>query len=286
MRSRRTVATPTDDFDDLLGEFVADASADRPATTRQCRRRDHDHRSSARRAQFERRRARRPRQNTQPRQDRQPRDFGNDTAGRNRRNRRNRNGRERFGGDSMPNADQPYAGELIEIEGLLDLRDDGYGFLRTKSYHPSPNDVYVSINQVRRYHLRKGDTIVGGFRPAASNEKYPALLRVDSVAGLDPEVARLRPRFEDLTPLFPDEKLNLELNEGKTDLTPRIVDLLSPIGKGQRGLIVSPPKAGKTTIMKQIAQSIESNNPEVHLMVLLGRRAPGRGDRHPSHRQG
>ncbi|MGB8197754.1 MAG: transcription termination factor Rho, partial [Acidimicrobiales bacterium] len=210
-----------------------------------------------------------PRQNTQPRQDRQPRDFGNDTNGRNRRNRRNRNGRERFGGDSMPNADQPYAGELIEIEGLLDLRDDGYGFLRTKSYHPSPNDVYVSINQVRRYHLRKGDTIVGGFRPAASNEKYPALLRVDSVAGLDPEVARLRPRFEDLTPLFPDEKLNLELNEGKTDLTPRIVDLLSPIGKGQRGLIVSPPKAGKTTIMKQIAQSIESNNPEVHLMVLL-----------------
>jgi transcription termination factor Rho len=122
---------------------------------------------------------------------------------------------------------------------------------------------------VRRYHLRKGDTIVGGFRPAASNEKYPALLRVDTVAGIDPEVARLRPRFEDLTPLFPDEKLNLETNEGKPDPTPRIVDLLSPIGKGQRGLIVSPPKAGKTTVMKQIAQSIEANNPEVHLMVLL-----------------
>jgi transcription termination factor Rho len=141
--------------------------------------------------------------------------------------------------------------------------------LRTKGYHPSPNDVYVSINQVRRYHLRKGDAIVGGFRPAASNEKYPALLRVDSVAALDPEVARLRPRFEDLTPLFPDEKLKLETNAGKTDPTPRIVDLLSPIGKGQRGLIVSPPKAGKTTVMKQIAQSIEANNPEVHLMVLL-----------------
>jgi transcription termination factor Rho len=270
VRSRRTVATPTDDFDDLLGEFVADASADRPAAATPT-----DTESTTTEAApaapssngTERQSA--PRQNAQPRQDRQPRDFGNDTAGRNRRNRRNRNGRERFGGDSMPNADQPYAGELIEIEGLLDLRDDGYGFLRTKSYHPSPNDVYVSINQVRRYHLRKGDTIVGGFRPAASNEKYPALLRVDSVAGLDPEVARLRPRFEDLTPLFPDEKLNLELNEGKTDLTPRIVDLLSPIGKGQRGLIVSPPKAGKTTIMKQIAQSIESNNPEVHLMVLL-----------------
>ncbi len=269
VRSRRTVATPTDDFDDLLGEFVADAksdvspSSDVDATTTTESAPSSPSTNGAERPQQN------PRQNTQPRQERQPRDFGNDTAGRNRRNRRNRNGRERFGGDSMPNADQPYAGELIEIEGLLDLRDDGYGFLRTKSYHPSPNDVYVSINQVRRYHLRKGDSIVGGFRPAASNEKYPALLRVDSVAGLDPEVARLRPRFEDLTPLFPDEKLNLELNEGKTDLTPRIVDLLSPIGKGQRGLIVSPPKAGKTTIMKQIAQSIESNNPEVHLMVLL-----------------
>ncbi len=269
VRSRRTVATPTDDFDDLLGEFVADAKTDAASSSEVDTTTTTETTPSAPSTNGSERPAQNPRQNAQPRQDRQPRDFGNDTAGRNRRNRRNRNGRERFGGDSMPNADQPYAGELIEIEGLLDLRDDGYGFLRTKSYHPSPNDVYVSINQVRRYHLRKGDSIVGGFRPAASNEKYPALLRVDSVAGLDPEVARLRPRFEDLTPLFPDEKLNLELNEGKTDLTPRIVDLLSPIGKGQRGLIVSPPKAGKTTIMKQIAQSIESNNPEVHLMVLL-----------------
>jgi transcription termination factor Rho len=269
VRSRRTVATPTDDFDELLGEFVADASAERATSPSDVGSSTTTESAPSAPSTNGSERAQNPRQNTQPRPERQPRDFGNDTAGRNRRNRRNRNGRERFGGDSMPNADQPYAGELIEIEGLLDLRDDGYGFLRTKSYHPSPNDVYVSINQVRRYHLRKGDTIVGGFRPAASNEKYPALLRVDSVAGVDPEVARLRPRFEDLTPLFPDEKLNLELNEGKTDLTPRIVDLLSPIGKGQRGLIVSPPKAGKTTIMKQIAQSIESNNPEVHLMVLL-----------------
>jgi len=269
VRSRRTVATPTDDFDDLLGEFVADASRARADTSAAVDSPTTETAPSAPSMNGSERPQQNPRPNTQPRQERQPRDFGNDTAGRNRRNRRNRNGRERFGGDSMPNADQPYAGELLEIEGLLDLRDDGYGFLRTKSYHPSPNDVYVSINQVRRYHLRKGDSIIGGFRPAASNEKYPALLRVDSVAGLDPEVARLRPRFEDLTPLFPDEKLNLELNEGKTDLTPRIVDLLSPIGKGQRGLIVSPPKAGKTTIMKQIAQSIESNNPEVHLMVLL-----------------
>jgi transcription termination factor Rho len=263
VRSRRTVATPEDDFEDLLGEFATEAKVDavtasvpapEPALSEAL---PPSERTPAR--QF-----------TQNRPERQPREFANnDTNNRSRRNRRNRNGRERFAGDSMPNADQPYAGELVEIEGLLDLRDDGYGFLRTKGYHSSPNDVYVSINQVRRYHLRKGDTIAGGYRPAASNEKYPALLRVDTVAGLDPEVARLRPRFEDLTPLFPDEKLNLETNEGKLDLTPRIVDLLAPIGKGQRGLIVSPPKAGKTTIMKQIAQSIETNNPEVHLMVLL-----------------
>jgi transcription termination factor Rho len=279
VRSRRTVATPVDDFEELLGEFVADAkvpaaatASAAPASTPEAH--------GGEGAPSERPAAR---QFTQARPERQPREFaGGDSNNRSRRNRRNRNGngngngggngngRERFnGGESMPNADQPYAGELVEVEGLLDLRDDGYGFLRTKGYHSSPNDVYVSINQVRRYHLRKGDAIVGGFRPAASNEKYPALLRVDSVAGIDPEVARLRPRFEDLTPLFPDEKLNLETNEGKLDLTPRIVDLLSPIGKGQRGLIVSPPKAGKTTIMKQIAQSIETNNPEVHLMVLL-----------------
>jgi transcription termination factor Rho len=267
VRSRRTVATPVDDFDDLLGEFAADApvaseasSAPAASTT--------NSESNAETAPSERPVAR---QFTQARPERQPREFsGGDTNSRSRRNRRNRNGRERFNGESMPNADQPYAGELVDVEGLLDLRDDGYGFLRAKGYHSSPNDVYVSINQVRRYHLRKGDTIVGGYRPAASNEKYPALLRVDTVAGVDPEVARLRPKFEDLTPLFPDEKLNLEINEGgKLDLTPRIVDLLSPIGKGQRGLIVSPPKAGKTTIMKQIAQSIEVNNPEVHLMVLL-----------------
>ena len=258
VRSRRTVATPDDDFDGLLGEFDADTKVEGTTPS--------EPPVSEAAAPSERPTAR-PFIQTRP--ERQPREFSNDTNNRSRRNRRNRNGRERFAGDSMANADQPYAGELVEVEGLLDLRDDGYGFLRTKGYHASPNDVYVSINQVRRYHLRKGDTIVGGFRPAASNEKYPALLRVDTVAGVDPEVARLRPRFEDLTPLFPDEKLNLETNEGKLDLTPRIVDLLSPIGKGQRGLIVSPPKAGKTTIMKQIAQSIEVNNPEVHLMVLL-----------------
>ena len=117
--------------------------------------------------------------------------------------------------------------------------------------------------------MRKGDTIEGAFRPAGSNEKYPALIRIDTVSGMDPEAARARRRFEDLTPLFPDQKLILEQPGQKDELTARIVDLISPIGKGQRGLIVSPPKAGKTTVMKQIAHSIEANNPEVHLMVLL-----------------
>ena len=155
------------------------------------------------------------------------------------------------------------------MQGLLDLRDEGYGFMRTTGYLPGRADVYVSASQVRRFALRKGDFIKGATRPPASNEKYPALLRVDEINVLDIEAAKNRPRFEDLTPLFPDERLSLELLDDPTLLTGRIVDLLSPIGKGQRGLIVSPPKVGKTTIMKQIVAAIERNNPEVHLMVLL-----------------
>ena len=203
----------------------------------------------------------------------------------NRRNRNRRRGRDRDvrgGGNGNSNggggnserdlqggADAPYQGDLIECSGLLDLRDEGYGFLRCEGYLPSNKDVYVSISQARKFSLRKGDAIEGAFRPAGSNEKYPALIRIDTVAGLNTEEARGRRRFEDLTPLFPDEKLVLERQGDDANLTARIVDLLSPIGKGQRGLIVSPPKAGKTTVVKQIAHSIEANNPEVHLMVLL-----------------
>jgi transcription termination factor Rho len=163
---------------------------------------------------------------------------------------------------------EEYTGEPLEVEGLLDLRDEGYGFLRVKGSLPSKDDVYVSVKQARQFGLRKGDHIKGASRPALRNEKNPALLRIDLVNGKDPEEARRRRRFEDLTPLFPDEKLALETTDG-SDMTARIVDLLSPIGKGQRGLIVSPPKAGKTTIMKQIARSIEAKNPEVKLVVLL-----------------
>jgi transcription termination factor Rho len=189
----------------------------------------------------------------------------------NRRSRRRR-GRDRGsqGGELQGGGqEQPYSGELVEVKGMLDLRDEGYGFLRCEGYLPSAKDVYVSISQARRFALRRGDYVEGACRPASNNEKYPALLRIDSISGLDPEEARNRSRFEDLTPLFPDSRLNLEMPGDKDNLTARIVDLLSPIGKGQRGMIVSPPKAGKTTVMKQIAHSIEANNPEVHLMVLL-----------------
>jgi transcription termination factor Rho len=188
----------------------------------------------------------------------------------NRRSRRRR-GRDRPQGGELQGGgqEQPYSGELVEVSGMLDLRDEGYGFLRCDGYLASSKDVYVSISQARKFALRRGDYVEGACRPASNNEKYPALLRIDKVSTLDPDEARNRPRFEDLTPLFPDSRLNLEMPGDKDNLTARIVDLLSPIGKGQRGMIVSPPKAGKTTVMKQIAHSIEANNPDVHLMVLL-----------------
>ncbi|MHB1488479.1 MAG: transcription termination factor Rho [Acidimicrobiales bacterium] len=197
----------------------------------------------------------------------------------NRKNRRRR-GRERDrapgggGGverdlQGMPNNEAAFQGDPVAVEGLLDLRDEGYGFLRTKGFLPNPLDAYVSISQARRFALRKGDYVVGACRPAGPSEKYPAMLRIDSVNSMSVEEAHGRPRFEDLTPLFPDARLNLEVPGDSANMTARIVDLLSPIGKGQRGLIVSPPKAGKTTVLKQIAHSIEANHPEVHLMVLL-----------------
>ncbi len=181
------------------------------------------------------------------------------------RRRRRRRGRDRQQ-DGEP---RDFQGEPVATEGLFDLRDEGYGFLRATGYLPGPKDVYVSASQVRRFALRKGDYLKGYARPQASNEKYPALLRVDAINDLPTDTARDRPKFEDLTPLFPDSKLRLELPDDPSNITGRIVDLISPIGKGQRGLIVSPPKAGKTTILKQIVYSVERNNPEVHLMVLL-----------------
>ena len=177
-------------------------------------------------------------------------------------NRRRRRGRGRV-------EEEPWEGEPVDVAGYLDLRDEGYGFLRLNGHLPSREDVYVSVKQVRQYGLRKGDRVSGGSRPANRSEKNPALLRLDAVNGKPPEESRKRPHFENLTPLFPDEKLRLERAGDRGNMTTRIIDLISPIGKGQRGLIVSPPKAGKTTIMKEIARSIEINNPEVRLIVLL-----------------
>jgi transcription termination factor Rho len=211
-----------------------------------------------------------PRQHSQ--QDQQWRD-GEDTGNRRRRRRRGRD-RERGPGDGQGRQDRgerndDYSGELIDVQGLLDLRDEGYGFLRTSGYLAGRSDAYVSASQVRRFGLRKGDFVKGATRPPASSEKYPALVRVDLINGVTPDDARGRVRFEDLTPLFPDSKLRLELDDEPQEITGRIIDLIAPIGKGQRGMIVSPPKAGKTTIIKQIVHSIERNNPECHVIVLL-----------------
>lgn len=161
----------------------------------------------------------------------------------------------------------PARTEGIVKKGVLDVLPEGYGFLRVRGYLPSEEDVYVSLSQIRRFGLRRGDEVEGQVRPPKDSEKYYALLRIESVNRKDPERARDRKPFERLTPLFPVERLRLEVPGG--EVAPRIIDLIAPIGKGQRGLIVSPPKAGKTTILKQIANSIAVNNPEVHLMVLL-----------------
>ncbi len=159
--------------------------------------------------------------------------------------------------------------ELEVREGILDILPEGYGFLRCTGYLPGEKDVYVSANHVRKNRLRKGDICTGPVRPARAQEKFPALVRVVTVNGIDPEEAKKRVRFADLTPLFPDERLRLEVDGQANHILPRIVDIIAPIGKGQRGLIVSPPKAGKTTVLKEIANSITANNPECHLMVVL-----------------
>lgn len=159
--------------------------------------------------------------------------------------------------------------ELSECSGYLDLREEGYGFLRVEGFLPSRDDIYVPVKLVRQFGLRKGDFIVGGFRPANRGEKNPALLRIDSINDGDPAKLKDRATFEKLTPCFPDEQLRLEMEKDPGNMTARIIDLIAPVGKGQRGLIVAPPKAGKTIVMKHIARSLEINHPEVALIVLL-----------------
>ncbi len=202
---------------------------------------------------------------------------------RNNRNNRNRNRNRRRGrgrGDEgpqgndryelmEPESNEPISTDPVEVSGYLDLRDEGYGFLRVNGYLSSREDSYVSVRLTRQFGLRKGDYVTGISKPAGRNEKNPALLEINTVNSISPEKARNRPKFEELTPLFPDSKLVLENPADPANMTARIIDLIAPIGKGQRGIIVSPPKAGKTTIMKTIATSIERNHPEVKLIVLL-----------------
>ncbi len=199
-------------------------------------------------------------------------EFGGSRRNRRRRNRDRNNrqsGRGNTGLDKMES--EPTVTEddvLVNVSGILDVLDS-YAFVRTEGYLPSPNDAYVSLSMVRKYGLRKGDIVTGAMRAHREGErqKFSPLVRLDTVNAEDPANARNRPEFNKLTPLYPQERLRLETTP--TNMAGRIVDLVAPIGKGQRGLIVSPPKAGKTMVMQSIANSIIANNPEVHLMVVL-----------------
>jgi transcription termination factor Rho len=222
----------------------------------------------------ERRDGREQRRRPQGRDNRaRPREKAEPREGRGRRRRRGRGG-----GGGVPHYLREEHWEDLEAEedpnaevrtGILDLLPEGYGFLRTTGYLPGDKDVYVSASQVRRFHLRKGDEITGSVRSPKDSEKYQALLRIHRINDQEPELVQRRPRFADLTPLYPDRRLTLEQLSNPRQITPRIIDLVAPIGKGQRGMIVSPPKAGKTTVMKEIANAVRRNNPEVHLIVLL-----------------
>ena len=169
---------------------------------------------------------------------------------------------EKAGGIDIEQLD---SGEVAQ--GILEVLPDGYGFIRSDNYLPGENDVYVAPSQIRRFGLKTGDIISGNTRVKTQQEKFSALLFVTKINGVHPSEAMKRQNFEDMTPIFPDERLRLE--NGKSSVAMRIVDLLSPIGKGQRGMIVSPPKAGKTTLLKQVAQAVLKNNPEMHILILL-----------------
>ena len=168
---------------------------------------------------------------------------------------------------SAPPVTDESANTSITSEGILDIVQEGFGFLRGERMLASPNDVYVSQSQIRRFALRTGDKVVGQVRPPKENERYLSLLRVELINGMDPDTARKRPAADQLTPIFPNEQLKLETEQHI--LSTRLVDLVAPVGRGQRGLIVSPPKAGKTLLLKSIANGITVNHPDVHLMVLL-----------------
>ena len=155
----------------------------------------------------------------------------------------------------------------MEVGGILEVMPDGYGFIRSANYLPGENDVYVAPSQIRKFGLKTGDIVTGNTRVKTQGEKFSALLYITSINGLHPSEAMKRKNFEDLTPIFPDERLKMETKG--SSIAMRIMDLISPVGKGQRGMIVSPPKAGKTTLLKEVAKSIKANNPDMHLIILL-----------------
>ncbi|WP_455720855.1 transcription termination factor Rho [Agathobacter sp.] len=179
------------------------------------------------------------------------------------------NGGENPSGDKVSTLKDDYAaldsGETAE--GILEVMSDGYGFIRCENYMPGDHDIYVAPSQIRRFNLKTGDIITGNTKVKSEREKFQALLYVTSVNGYTPEEAQRRKNFEDLTPIFPNERLRLERPGASVAM--RVVDLISPVGKGQRGMIVSQPKAGKTTLLKEVAKSVKINNPEMHLIILL-----------------
>ena len=196
-------------------------------------------------------------------------DDRNRSRNRNRRDRRDRPARRQGGGFNDYETEITEDDVLLPVAGIIDVLDN-YAFVRTSGYLPGPNDVYVSLSFIRKFGLRKGDAVIGSVRQPREGErreKFNPLVKVDSINGLDVETARARPEFSKLTPLYPQERLKLETTAN--NLTTRVIDLVSPIGKGQRGLIVSPPKAGKTMVLQSIANAIAQNNPECHLMVVL-----------------
>ena len=157
----------------------------------------------------------------------------------------------------------------IEANGILEVMPDGFGFIRCENFLPGDNDVYVAPSQIRRFNMKTGDIIRGSRRVKSATEKFAALLYVKTINGYPTSVVERRPNFEDLTPIFPNQRLNLEVSGGKNTTAMRVMDLLAPIGKGQRGLIVSPPKAGKTTLLKQVAKAVTTNYPDMHMIILL-----------------
>jgi len=276
------VASPSDDGGTQAsanGEVRTDRSdEERDDRSRQDRPRDQgpredrprDQRSQADRPQGDRPQVDRP-QGDRPQGDRPQGDRpqGDRSQG-DRRQRPSREDRRRTREERRIREEQERAEEIQNapvLTGLLDILPEGYGFLRTSGYLPGPEDIYVSLSQVRRFALRKGDTVAGKVRRPKDTEKYFALLDLESVNGLDVEAARARPNFDKLTPLFPDERFRLE--NGPLSVAERIIDMVAPIGKGQRGMVVSPPKAGKTTILKQIANGIINSSPDTHVIVLL-----------------